>query len=178
MNLGNNKLLSRKLIVIVCCMFGFGFALVPFYEKICQVTGINNIDRADTAASNSQVDASRSLTIEFDANLRDGLSWSFRPLQKSVTTHPGQLTQVMYEITNNSNAPATAQAIPSYAPQLAALYFKKLECFCFTQQKFKPWETRIMPVIFMVGRDLPKDVNIITLSYTFFVVEGNTKKSS
>jgi cytochrome c oxidase assembly protein subunit 11 len=176
MNPSNNKTLKRKLIVITCCMFGFGFALVPFYEKICQVTGINNIARADTVAGNSQVDASRSLTVEFDANLRDGLPWLFRPSQKSVTVHPGELMQVMYEITNNSNAPITGQAIPSYAPQLAALYFKKLECFCFTQQEFKPQETRKMPVVFVVGHDLPKDVTTITLSYTFFVVEGSTKK--
>ncbi len=176
MNSTNNKPLLRKLIVIACCMFGFGFALVPFYEKICQVTGINNLARADTVASASQLDTSRSVTIEFDANLRDGLPWSFRPLQTSVTVHPGQLVQVMYEITNTSNASVTGQAIPSYAPQLAAAYFKKMECFCFTQQTFKPQETRKMPVVFVVGHDLPIGVNTITLSYTFFVVEGNTKK--
>lgn len=173
-----NKTLVKKLVVVVCCMFGFGFALVPFYEKICEATGINNIARADVVEANTQVDFTRSLTIEFDSNLRNDLPWTFRALQKNVRVHPGQLTQILYEIKNNSNAPVTGQAIPSYAPRLAGLYFKKLECFCFTQQVLQPQETRKMPVVFVVGRDLPPDVNTITLSYTFFVVEGKSKSLS
>ena len=173
-----NKSLLKKLIVVTCCMFGFGYALVPFYKKICQVTGINNLAQADTLDANTQVDTSRTVTVEFDSNLRNDLPWTFRPLQKSITLHPGQLVQILYEVKNSSNALVTGQAIPSYAPQLAALYFKKLECFCFTRQTLNPLETRKMPVVFVVARDLPRDVNTITLSYTFFAVEGSGKNLS
>lgn len=165
----------RKLLVIACVMFGFGFALVPFYKKICEVTGVNNVLRADEVA-NTQVDAARWLTVEFDTNVRDNLPWTFRPLEKSVRFHPGQLMQVDFEIRNNSNRAITGQAIPSYGPQVAAGYFKKLECFCFSQQTLQPGEVRRMPVVFVIEDGLPKDVNTVTLSYSFFEVEGTSKK--
>jgi cytochrome c oxidase assembly protein subunit 11 len=170
----HNRVTLRKLVVIACAMFGFGFALVPFYEKICEVTGINNLLKADTVV-NTQVDDSRVLTLEFDANLRNDLPWTFRPLEKSVRFHPGELVQVAFEVRNNSNRPVTGQAIPSYAPQLAGRYFKKLDCFCFKQQTLAPGEVRRMPVVFVVERDLPQEVNTITLSYTFFEVEGTAR---
>jgi len=165
----------RKLLVVACVMFGFGFALVPFYKKICEVTGVNNVLRADEVA-NTQVDAARWLTVEFDTNVRDNLPWTFRPLEKSVRFHPGQLMQVDFEIRNNSNRAITGQAIPSYGPQVAAGYFKKLECFCFSQQTLQPGEVRRMPVVFVIEDGLPKDVNTVTLSYSFFEVEGTSKK--
>lgn len=154
----------RKLLVVAVAMFGFGFALVPFYKKICEVTGINNVLKADEI-TNTQVDAARWLTVEFDANLRNDLPWTFRPLEKSVRFHPGELMQVTFEIRNNSDRAITGQAIPSYGPQLAARYFKKLECFCFTQQTLQPGEVRRMPVVFVIEKDLPQDVNTVTLSY-------------
>jgi cytochrome c oxidase assembly protein subunit 11 len=172
---GNNLALMRKLLVVACVMFGFGFALVPFYKKICEVTGVNNVLRADEVA-NTQVDAARWLTVEFDTNVRDNLPWTFRPLEKSVRFHPGQLMQVDFEIRNNSNRAITGQAIPSYGPQVAAGYFKKLECFCFSQQTLQPGEVRRMPVVFVIEDGLPKDVNTVTLSYSFFEVEGTSKK--
>ena len=129
-------------------MFGFGFALMPFYKKICEVTGVNNVLKADVVV-NTQVDAARSVTIEFDSNLSGKLPWTFRPLQASVRVHPGELTTVMYEIRNTSDRAVTGQAIPSYGPQLAVRYFKKLECFCFTQQTLQPGEARQMPVVFV-----------------------------
>lgn len=165
----------RKLLVVACVMFGFGFALVPFYKKICEVTGVNNVLRADEVA-NTQVDAARWLTVEFDTNVRDNLPWTFRPIEKSVRFHPGQLMQVDFEIRNNSNRAITGQAIPSYGPQVAAGYFKKLECFCFSQQTLQPGEVRRMPVVFVIEDGLPKDVNTVTLSYSFFEVEGTSKK--
>jgi len=165
----------RKLLVVACVMFGFGFALVPFYKKICEVTGVNNVLKADEVA-NTQVDAARWLTVEFDTNVRDNLPWTFRPLEKSVRFHPGQLMQVDFEIRNNSNRAITGQAIPSYGPQVAAGYFKKLECFCFSQQTLQPGEVRRMPVVFVIEDGLPKDVNTVTLSYSFFEVEGTSKK--
>lgn len=165
----------RKLLVVAVGMFGFGFALVPFYRQICEVTGINNVLKADEVA-NGQIDATRFLTVEFDANLRSDLPWTFKPLEKSVRFHPGELMQVMFEIRNNSDRAITGQAIPSYGPQIAARYFKKLECFCFTQQTLQPGEVRRMPVVFVIENGLPRDVNTVTLSYSFFEIEGTAKK--
>ena len=169
----NNRTLFAKLVVVVVAMFGFGYLLVPFYEKICEVTGLRNIDAAD-AVTNTQVDATRSVHIEFDTNLRN-LPWQFRALQLTADVHPGQVTQAMFEVVNLTDRPITGQAIPSYGPQQAALYFKKIDCFCFAKQTLAPREKREMPVVFVVDPKLPKDVPTITLSYTFFEVEGNAK---
>ena len=172
----SNLLTMRKLSVVAVAMFGFGFALIPFYKQICEVTGINNILKAD-AVTNTQVDAARFVTIEFDSNLSGKLPWTFRPLQGSVRIHPGELTTMMYEIRNTSDRAITGQAIPSYGPQLAVRYFKKLECFCFTRQTLQPGEVRQMPVSFVIEHGLPDDVNTITLSYSFFEIEGTAKKA-
>jgi cytochrome c oxidase assembly protein subunit 11 len=161
----------RKLFVVALAMFGFGFALVPFYKKICEVAGINNVIKADLV-QNTQVDAARWLTVEFDTNLRNDLPWSFRSIEKSVRFHPGELVHVTFEVRNHSDRPVTGQAIPSYGPQIAGRYFKKLDCFCFTQQTLQPGETRRMPVVFLIEKTLPAEVNYVTLSYTFFEVEG------
>ena len=169
----DNRLLLAKLSVIVIAMFGFGYALVPFYEKICEVTGLRNIARADTV-QNTQVDATRAVRIEFDSNIRK-LPWQFRALTPVVDVHPGELRQVMFEIVNTTDRPLTGQAIPSYGPPHAAQYFRKLECFCFSQQTLQPGERRQMPVVFVVDTALPADVATITLSYTFFEVEGAGK---
>ena len=171
-----NVVTMRKLAVVAMAMFGFGFALIPFYQKICEVTGVNNVLKAD-AVENTQVDAARSVTIEFDSNLSGKLPWTFRPLQANVRVHPGELTTVVYEIRNTSDRTVTGQAVPSYGPQLAVRYFKKLECFCFTQQTLKPGEARQMPVVFVIERGLPDDVNTITLSYSFFEIEGTARKA-
>ena len=173
----SNLLTMRKLAIVATAMFGFGFALIPFYQKICEVTGVNNVLKAD-AVENTQVEATRSVTIEFDSNLSGKLPWTFRPLQTNVRVHPGELTTVVYEIRNTSDRSVTGQAVPSYGPQLAVRYFKKLECFCFTQQTLQPGEARQMPVVFVIERGLPDDVNTITLSYSFFEIEGTAKKAS
>lgn len=172
----SNLVTLRKLLIVALAMFGFGFALVPFYQKICEVTGINNVLKAD-AVTNSQVDAGRMLTVEFDTNVRSEMAWSFVPLEKSVRFHPGELVQVTFEVRNNAKRAVTGQAIPSYGPQLAGRYFKKLDCFCFTQQTLQPGEVKRMPVVFVIEKELPQDVNTITLSYTFFEVEGTAKKA-
>ncbi len=166
-----NRQLFVKLGVVVLAMFGFGFALVPFYEKICEVTGIRDIARADVA-TNTQVDLSRSVRLEFDSNVRK-LPWTFRPLETVIAIHPGELRQVMYEIVNTTDRTITGQAIPSYGPPDAAEYFQKLECFCFARQTLKPGERRQMPVVFVIDPKLPRDLTAVTLSYTFFEVEGN-----
>jgi cytochrome c oxidase assembly protein subunit 11 len=173
----SNLLTMKKLTIVAAAMFGFGFALIPFYQKICEVTGVNNVLKAD-AVGNTQVDAARLVRIELDSNLSGKLPWTFRPLQSSVEVHPGELTTVVYEIRNTSDRAVTGQAIPSYGPQLAVRYFKKLECFCFTQQTLQPGEARQMPVVFVIEQGLPGDVNTITLSYSFFEIEGTAKKAS
>jgi cytochrome c oxidase assembly protein subunit 11 len=167
-----NRSILIKMMVVTVVMFGFGYALVPLYKKICEVTGVNEVERANAPLGNTQVDTGRVVMIELDANLRSDLPWKFRPLQASVKVHPGQLVQVMYEVRNASDRPITGQAIPSYGPQIAGQYFRKQECFCFAKQTFAPGEVRQMPVVFVIDAGLPKDVTTITLSYTFFNVEG------
>jgi cytochrome c oxidase assembly protein subunit 11 len=172
-----NQLLFRKLVVVALGMFAFGFALAPFYEKICEVTGIREIFKPDeVVAHNTQVDLSRSVSIEFDANTQR-LPWTFKPLASHVTVHPGEVTHILYEIRNTLDRPVTGQAVPSYGPRNAAEYFKKIECFCFQQQTLAAGEVRQMPVVFVVDRALPADVNTITLSYTFFEVAGTRGNS-
>ena len=167
---GNRETL-KKLLVVVVLMGGFGYALVPFYKTICEITGINQIVKADERPKNSQVDTSRKVTIEFDANANH-LPWRFRPLSSSLEVHPGELVQVMYEVSNARDQAMTGQAIPSYAPKVAAQYFKKLECFCFKQQTLGPHESKQFPVVFVIDPELSKDVTTITLSYTFFEIAG------
>jgi len=169
---GDNRRVFAKLAVVAVAMFGFGYALVPLYEKICQVTGLRDIDRPAEVV-NTQVDATRTVRIELDANTR-GLAWTFRPLETIVNVHPGELKQVVYEIHNASDRPVTGQAIPSYLPRNAAEHFRKLDCFCFTKQTLQAGERRQMPVVFVLDPALPADVHTITLSYTFFEVEGAT----
>lgn len=164
-----NRSMRLKLVVVAFLMFGFGFALIPMYRAICQVTGINNLVQRDATArdaKNTQVDMSRTISIEFDANARGPLG--FKPEQSYIDVHPGEVTTVMYQVTNEQGRTVHAQAIPSYAPMQATEYFKKIECFCFTQQTLAANETKRMPVVFVVDPKLPKDVKTITLSYTFF----------
>ncbi|NJN40106.1 MAG: cytochrome c oxidase assembly protein [Gammaproteobacteria bacterium] len=166
-----NRKLLVKLTVVAVGMFGFGFALVPFYKAICDVTGLNNLLNADRAPVNTQIDATRSVRFEFDANTR-GTVVRFKPLQQSVSIHPGEMVVVEYEVANPSSVPVVGQAIPSYGPKNAAEYVRKLECFCFRQQRLEPGEVRRMPVQFVLDGDLPRDVNTITLSYTYFEVNA------
>jgi cytochrome c oxidase assembly protein subunit 11 len=171
-----NNLLLRKLAVVSVLMFGFAFALVPFYEKICEVAGIRDIFRSEEVAPrNTQVDTTRTVSIEFDSNTQR-LPWSFRPVEGSRSVHPGAVTQVVYEVRNTLDRVVTGQAVPSYGPPQAGQYFRKLECFCFQQQTLAPGEVRRMPVVFVIDPDLPKDVGTITLSYTFFEVAGTQKR--
>ena len=167
----DNRRMLLRLSVVAAAMFGFGYALVPFYDAICSALGVNSLVQQDSVPRNTQVDMSRTVTIELDANTRN-LPWNFRPLVRHVTVHPGELATVEYEIVNVRNQAVTAQAVPSYGPPGAGEHFRKIECFCFKQQTLAPGETRRMPVVFMVDTKLPKDVSTITLSYTFFEVAG------
>jgi cytochrome c oxidase assembly protein subunit 11 len=169
----DNRTLVVKLGLVVAAMFAFGFALVPFYEKICEAAGLRNVAAPDLV-QNTQVDFARTVRIEFDSNVRK-LPWEFRPLEAIVGVHPGEVRQVLFEVANTTDHAMTGQAIPSYGPQRAGQYFKKLDCFCFAQQTLQPGERRQMPVVFVIDPALPADVATITLSYTFFEVEGGGK---
>ena len=185
MNLrGANLQMLGKLAVISAGMFGFGYALIPIYKHICELTGVNILALSEkdvpgqsaraTVASvaNTQVDTTRTITVEFDANARG--PWEFKPEKRSIQVHPGELTTVMYEFQNVQNRTMAAQAIPSYAPKQAASHFNKLECFCFNQYTLAPGEKKQWPVAFVIDPKLSKDVSTITLSYTFFEVGSGT----
>lgn len=164
-----------KLLVITAAMFAFGYALVPLYKHICEALGINVLSLGENGGrrerpANTQVDTSRSITIEFDANARG--PWDFKPAVASLQVHPGEMATVMYEFRNRQDRTMAAQAIPSYAPHQAAAHFNKLECFCFNEYTLQPGEAKQWPVVFYVDPKLPKDVTTITLSYTFFEVGG------
>jgi len=175
----NVKMVS-KLAVVAAGMFGFGYALVPIYKHICEFTGINILALGErdirggraTLPANSQVDMSRTITVEFDANARG--PWSFRPAKRSLQVHPGELATVMYEFQNVQDRRMSAQAIPSYAPRQASAHFNKLECFCFNEYTLEPGEKKEWPVAFVIDPKLSKDVSTITLSYTFFEVGSKT----
>ena len=175
----NVKMVS-KLGVIVLGMFCFGYALVPIYKAICEMTGVNILALGDRqipgatpkVPANTQVDMTRTITVEFDANSRG--PWIFKPAKNTLQVHPGELTSVMYEFQNVQNRSMSAQAIPSYAPAQAGAHFNKLECFCFSQYTLAPGEKKQWPVVFVIDPKLPKDVTTITLSYTFFEVGGRT----
>ena len=173
----DNRRMLVKLSIVAALMFGFGYAMVPFYTKICTALGLDSlVPRGSATVENTQVDLTRAISIEFDANAHD-IPWRFRPLTPHISVHPGELATVEYEIVNRLDRPVTGHAIPSYGPQLAGQYFSKLECFCFTKQTLAAGETRRMPVVFLIDPKLPAEVNTITLSYTFFEVAGMGEKS-
>ena len=180
-----NAKMVGKLAVITLGMFAFGYALIPIYQRICEATGINILSLSERQVpgngsagpnaklpANTQVDFSRTITVEFDANARG--PWEFKPAKRSIQVHPGELAPVMYVFQNVQNRRMAAQAIPSYAPRQAAAHFTKLECFCFNQYILEAGEKKEWPVAFVIDPRLSKDVTTITLSYTFFEVGGKT----
>ena len=172
----DNQRMMGKLLMLAILMFAFGFALVPFYEKICEITGINiltskeKLDYAEARrfAQNTQVYTARTISVELDANSHG--PWVFKPRTNVVDAHPGELITVIYDIQNLETRDISGQAIPSYAPKQSAAHFKKLECFCFEEQILKGGETREFPVVFVIDPKLPDGIRNITLSYTFFEV--------
>ena len=161
----DNRRMLGKLVVIAAAMFGFGYALVPLYKSICEALGLNVLTLSDQYNSsdplvsggrktNTQVDLSRTVTIEFDANSRG--PWDFKPAVRSMQVHPGEMATVMYEFRNVQDRTMAAQAIPSYAPMQAAAHFNKLECFCFNEYILKPGESKQWPVVFFVDGKVPQ----------------------
>jgi len=171
-----NRRTGKKLFVVAVLMFGFGYAMIPLYSVLCKVTGING--KTDTVVTlpkdGLKVDTSRTVTVEFTGLASSGLPWDFKPAQNEIRVHPGEVKVVNYIVRNHSAEKVTGQAVPSVAPNRSARHFKKLECFCFTSQTLAAGETKEMPVRFYVDSKLPKDVDRITLSYTFFNTTGQT----
>lgn len=168
----DNLQMTGKLLVVVALMGGFGYALVPIYRHICEALGINVLSETERRdeAKNTQIDYSRKVVVEFDANARG--PWDFKPGKNYVSVHPGELVTVNYTFRNKQDRTMAAQAIPSYAPKQATAHFQKFECFCFNEYTLAPGEEKEWPVVFVVSPKLPKDVTTITLSYTFFEVPG------
>ncbi len=159
-----------KLVLATCVMFSFGYALVPLYNVFCTITGLNGKTGRMTEAQAAAVpvDLSREVTVEFVTNVDAQMPWNFKPLVNKVVVHPGVETQVEFEVHNWDAGRIDGNAVPSVAPNTVAKYFKKTECFCFTQQTLAAGETRRMPVRFVVDPRLPPEVKVLTLGYTFF----------
>ena len=173
-----NRRLAVKLFVVVILMFGFGYVLVPLYDVICDITGLNGkTGRIEAgAARRENVDVNRWVTVEFTGSAMAGLPWEFRPIQNKLRVHPGETAVVKYYARNNSDETIVGQAVPSVTPSRAAARFNKIECFCFTKQELKGGEAREMPVRFVVDAGLPAEVTTITLSYAFFNIDKISAK--
>lgn len=174
----NRKVIARLLILVIA-MFGFGFALVPLYDVFCDVTGLNGktgdrIELSDVTV----VDKTRLVKVQFISSLNESMPWVFKPLTRTIEVHPGEPTTINYYAKNITQHAITGQAVPSVAPGLAAAYFQKTECFCFTEQKLEAGEEKLMPVIFIVDSSLPEDINELTLSYTFFTKPSKSTDKS
>lgn len=159
-----------KIVLVPIFMFGFGFALIPLYDVFCDITGQNGkTGRIEaTAIDEIGVDTSRTIEVRFLAQTNSGLPWSFEPVVKTMQVHPGQVYEALYRVRSSSKDKTLGQAIPSVSPGLAAKHFNKTECFCFTQQELNAYETRDMPLRFIVDRGIADEIQEITLSYTFF----------
>lgn len=168
-----NRRLTIKLLLLAAAATGFAFALVPFYDLLCKVTGLNGkTGDAVQIAQASKVDSGRWVTVEFTSTVMPGMSWEFRPAQTRMRVHPGEVTRINYLARNPTNRALTGQAVPSVSPGWTAQHFNKIECFCFQRQVLKPGEVREMPLVFFVAPELPADVQEISLSYTLFPVSG------
>ena len=160
---------ARRLALVVLAMFGFGYALVPLYDVLCEITGLGGRTGVVAAgALEDSVDRSRTVKVQFLGTVNSRLPWEFRPNVASMEVHPGQVYETTYFARNLSGAATIGQARPSVAPSVASLHFNKTECFCFVEQEFAPGEARDMPVRFVLSRNLPADIATVTLSYTFF----------
>jgi cytochrome c oxidase assembly protein subunit 11 len=169
-----NQRVVKRLGITAVLMFGFGFAMVPLYDVFCDITGINGKTGriAQEEALSQVVDEDRLVTVEFLATVHSELPWEFRPMVRKIKVHPGEITEVNYYARNNTDNLVAGQAVPSLAPGLAAKYFNKTECFCFTRQTLGPGEGKEMPLRFVVDPELPDNVRTVSLSYTFYQAEA------
>jgi len=173
-NKSNNKVI-KKLMLLVFGMFGFGFALVPLYDVFCDITGLNGKTNGTAVAYAADgIDTSRMVTVQFITRTAKGIPWQFKPVINEVKVHPGEMKFVNFYAKNEAAHDIVGQAVPSVSPGLAAAYFQKIECFCFTQQPLKAGEEVEMGLQFYVDLELPKDITTLTLSYTLYDITGST----
>jgi cytochrome c oxidase assembly protein subunit 11 len=169
----------RDLLVAGACgvfaagMVGMAFAAVPLYNWFCRATGFGGTPQVATAAPGHVLD--RRILVRFDANVASGLPWRFEPEQPAIEVRIGDVVTVNYVVTNLSAQATVGQASYNVWPPTVGAYFSKINCFCFTEQRFEPGETREMPVVFFVDPELAKDseqddLTSITLSYTMYPV--------
>ena len=179
MSVSKHKRTASRLLIVVVIMFGFGYALVPLYDLICDVTGLNGkTGQISEAESLSQeADTTRIIKIQFIASVGSGAPWDFYPTVFEMDVHPGGVYNTTFKAVNKTSLPLVGQAVPSLVPREASLYFNKTECFCFNRQDFKPGESRDMPVQFVVDRDIPKHIDSLVLSYTFFNITDNSEST-
>lgn len=163
-----NRKLGLKLLWIVGGSLLFAISLVPLYDVLCKITGLNGKTDGSATVAEMAVDDTRSVKVEFTTSVMPGLGWNFYPKQPSIVVHPGKIETVVFEAKNITNEVVTGQAVPSVSPGQASLYLKKIECFCFQNQALNPGQSREMPLRFYISPDLPKDVKVVTLSYAFF----------
>ncbi|OHX14860.1 cytochrome c oxidase assembly protein [Chromobacterium sphagni] len=167
-----NLRLMGRLMVIAALMFGVAWGMIPLYRIVCEQTGLNDVVKADELAKDDLVAGGGEVSMTFDSTVQAGLPWQVKPLTTHLKVRPGTFVQVQYQITNASSRAVVGQALPRYLPGEAAQYVKKLECFCFTQQRFLPGQTRTFPVVFVIDKALPASITSITLAYTVFDVPG------
>ena len=161
---------AKKLGLVAVAMFGFGYLMVPIYNILCEVTGINGKTGRITQSqvNANDVDVDRFVTVEFDTNVNPNLPWTFKAVEFKQQVRPGEIAEAVFVVENKSNKIVVGQAVPSVAPEQASLFFNKTECFCFTNQELAPGEKKDMIVRYVVDSDLPEKITTMTLSYTFF----------
>ena len=177
---GANRRLAIRLLVVTAAMFGFGYALVPLYDIVCDITGIGGRTGvvSETTAVAGGVDSTRVVKVQFVATVNSGLRWAFDGPEKPLEVHPGRIYEASFSASNLSNRSVVAQAVPSVTPVGAAAHFNKIECFCFTRQRLEPGETRDMPVRFVVNGEIPRRIGTLTLAYTFFEAEPSAQSAA
>ena len=174
----HRRVVKRALLACAGAFF-FCFSLIPIYDIYCEITGVNGkTGQLGAGSVPLQIDTSRTITVQFDGASHSSLPWRFRPEVAEIKVHPGELTTALYYAENTDDQPLVGQAVPSVAPNVASIYFNKTECFCFTEQLLQPGESREMPVRFVIDPELPKEVKVVTLSYTFFLNELATQREA
>lgn len=175
-----NRRLALRLLVVTVAMFGFGYALVPLYDIVCDITGIGGrtgvVSEATAAAG--EVDSTRVVKVQFVATVNSALRWKFDGPGRPLEVHPGKVYEASFSASNLSNRPVVGQAVPSVTPAGAAAHFNKIECFCFTRQRLEPGESRDMPVRFVVNEEIPRRIGTLTLAYTFFEAEPAARSAA
>jgi cytochrome c oxidase assembly protein subunit 11 len=164
-----NKKLAIRVVWVVVGSLLFAFALVPLYDVLCSITGLNGkTDNSAATLAKAKVDNSRLVTVQFVSAVMPGLGWNFYPKQTSITLHPGQIETVVFIAKNTTSEVVAGQAVPSVTPGKASSHLKKIECFCFVKQSLNAGESKEMPLRFFISPELPEDVKELTLSYSFF----------